>query len=195
MMKKNVKNIAITLTVMALMGVVFTSCNSKKNIASATQSQEIELPFSEKDYQTNDKYFRAKNMGESKNLATSKKIALVNAKSEMASNIQSTVKAVTDQYINQYEVSDKQSYESKFEELTRIVVNQTLNDVRTIGEKTFQNKNSNIFTYWIAIEMSKEELLKKLESAVASDEKLQVDFDKYQFEKIFNEEMEKFKNQ
>lgn len=186
-----------TVMVIALFSLLLggtTSCGSKKSVADATKSKEIELPFSGKEYRTNNEFFRAKNVGESPNLATAKKIAMTNAKSEMASNIQSTVKAVTDQYTNQTQVADKQNFESKFEELTRIVVNQTLNDVRVIGEKTFQNKDGK-YAYWVALEMNKESLLNSLQNQVTKDEKLQVDFDKFLFEKIFNEEMEKFKNQ
>ncbi|GHV09663.1 hypothetical protein FACS1894162_0710 [Bacteroidia bacterium] len=64
-------------------------------------------------------------------MATAKKIALTNAKAELASNIQSVVKAVTENYTNQ----------------------------------------------------------------IAKDSKLQLDFDKHQFQKVFDEEMKKFENQ
>ena len=42
--------------------------------------------------------------------------------------------------------------------------------------------------------MSKDEVLKNLTDQISKEEKLQIDFDKYQYEKIFNQEMEKFNN-
>lgn len=194
MILKSMKRTVLTVAVVALICGGITSCGSKKSVTDATKSKEVELPFSGKEYRSDDKFFRAKNVGESPNLATSKKIAMTNAKAELASAIQTTVKNVTDQYVNQTQVSDRQMFESKFEEMTRTVVNQQLNDVRVIDEKTFQTKDGK-YSHWVAIEMAKDALLNSIANQITKDEKLQVDFDKFQFEKIFNEEMEKFQNQ
>ena len=40
--------------------------------------------------------------------------------------------------------------------------------------------------------MPKEELLNDISSEISKDEKMQLDFDKYQYEKILEQEMEKF---
>jgi Flp pilus assembly CpaF family ATPase len=127
-------------------------------------------------------------------LATAKKIALQNAKTELAANIQSTIKAVTDNYTNQISVADKQEFENKFEELQRAVVNQELNDVHVIGEKVFKEKDGK-YTYYIAIEMSKESIEHNIADRISKDAKLKLDFDKFQYQKIFDEEMKKFENQ
>ncbi len=39
---------------------------------------------------------------------------------------------------------------------------------------------------------NKDEVLKNMNDQISRDAKLQIDFDKYQYEKIFNQEMEKF---
>ena len=47
-------------------------------------------------------------MGKSMDLATSKKIAIMNAKTELAGIVNSTMKTVTDQYTNQRTVGNNQ---------------------------------------------------------------------------------------
>jgi hypothetical protein len=169
--------------------LTITSCKSKKSVQKG--STEVTVPLAGKEYQSDKEYFRASQSGKSPDLATAKKIALQNAKTELAGNIQSTIKAVTDNYTNQRSVGDKQAYENKFEEMARSVVNQTLNDVKIIGEKTFKEKD-NKFTYYVAIEMSKEPIIKDLADRISKDQQLQLDFDKKQFLKVFDEEMDKF---
>ena len=116
-----------------------------------------------------------------------------NAKSELAGNIQSVVKTVTDQYTNQRSVADKQDFENKFEELSREVVDQTLSDVKIMDEKIFIETDGS-YTYWVAIEESKTAILEGINKKISSDDKLQLDYDKKKFEDVFNTEMDKMQN-
>jgi hypothetical protein len=43
--------------------------------------------------------------------------------------------------------------------------------------------------------MSKEPVVNNIADRISKDAKLQLDFDKHQFQKVFNEEMEKFEAQ
>lgn len=183
-----------TYFLVGLIMLLISSCSSSKKIEQVSSSNVITPPLSGKEYQTDKDFFRAKQTGKSPDLATAKKIALLNAKTEMASNIQSVIKSVTDQYTNQRTVSNTQEFENKFEEFTREVVNQQLIDVKIIGEQIIQDKDK-AYNYWLAIEASKETILNGVEKKISDDKKLQLDFDKFQFEKIYNAEMEKFEKQ
>ena len=187
------KKVLFVVSTLAML-IVFNGCRAKKSIDKVTGATEITLPFSEKAYQTDKDFFRAKNTGKSPDLATSKKIAMQNAKSELASNIQSTIKRVTDQYTNQRNVGDKQEYENKFEELAREVVNQTLTGVKVIGEKTFKETDGK-FTYWVAIEVAKESILNGIDAGISKSAKLQLDYDKKKFQDIMDQEMSKMQNE
>ncbi|MFN6039400.1 MAG: hypothetical protein ACK452_13100, partial [Bacteroidota bacterium] len=155
-----------------------------------TGAKEISVPFSTSEYSTDQNFFRARNSGKSPDMAAAKKIAMNNAKSEMASNIQTMIKKVTDQYTNQRSVGKDQEYENKFEELTREVTNQSLANVSVKGEKIFQEQDGK-YTYWVAIEADKKEVFKTMDSKISSDKKLQLDYDKAKFQQIFDEEMKK----
>jgi len=178
---------------MIIISLVLINCKSSKKLSEVTKAEEITLPLSDAKFKTDKDFFRAVQTGISPDLSTSKKIALQNAKTELASGVQTTIKAVTDNYTNQRTVSDKQEFQNKFEELSRQVTNQQLSDVRIIGEKSFKESDGR-YSYWVAIEMPKEILLQEVEKQITKDEKLKLDFDKYMYEKILDKEMEKFIN-
>lgn len=193
-MKTKVVNFSVSI---GLLGIVFlSSCSSKKEVTQVvTKSNEIELPFTSKEFKSNKEAFRASQFGKSIDLSTAKKIALLNAKSELAGNIQATIKKVTDSYTNQRTVSDKQDFENKFEELAREVVNQTLTEVKIIGEKVTHESNGGAFNYYIAIEISKDVVLNNVSDKISKKEKLQLDFDKKKFEEVLNAEMSKLEKE
>ena len=169
---------------------MIAACKSPKNIQKENGSTEINVPFTGKEFQTDKEFFRAKQVGKSVDLATAKKIALLNAKSELASNINSTIKKVTDQYTNQRTISNTQEYENKFEENVREVVSQNLNNVNIENEKIFKEKDDS-YSYWVVIEISKKTILDGINNKASQNAKIQLDYDKKQFEEIFNIEMQK----
>lgn len=170
---------------------MLTACKSKKQpIQKETGAVEITVPFSESKYRSDNEAFRAKQVGKSPDLATAKKIAFQNARSEMAANINSMVKRVTDQYTNQRTVGNTQEFENKFEELAREVVNLEMSNVKEIGEKIFKEPNGS-FSYWIAIEAGKKEVFDKLDAKISSNASLKLDYDKQKFQQIFDAEMKK----
>ena len=179
------------IALVSILSFTFFNCSSSKPIAKVNNLKEIEIPLSGKEYETNKNYFRARQVGESMDLATAKKIAEQNAKAELAGNIQTLIKRVTDQYTNQRTVQNKIEFENKFEELSRQVVNQELKEIKIIGEKLFKEKGGK-YQYWIAIEGSKKIVYNEMVDKISKEAILQLDFDKYQYEKIFDEEMRKF---
>ncbi|GAB4201027.1 MAG: hypothetical protein Fur0023_04990 [Bacteroidia bacterium] len=186
---KTVKLLLVPAIAASLMA---TGCKSKKGtpIQKETGAKEITLPFSSKEYKTNEDFFRARNVGKSPDLATAKKIAMNNAKSELASNIQTTIKKVTDQYTNQRTVGNKQEFENKFEELSREVTNLTISNIVVKDEKVFKEEDGT-YTYWVAIEADKKTIFDNIEQKISNDAKLKLDYDKKKFEEIFNAEMKK----
>ncbi len=194
-MKTTTSNTLMALATSAILLSGLNACKSKQkakkqDIQTNTGSTEIVLPFSGKDYRSDEEHFRARNSGHSTDMATAKKIAMTNAKSEIASNIQTTLKKVTDQYTNQRTVGNKLDFENKFEELVREVTNQELTDVRLLDEKLFKESDGT-YTHWVAIEIPKKSLLEHIDKSIGNNEKLKLDYDKMKFQQIFDEEMKK----
>ncbi len=183
-----------TILICLAAAIGLASCNSAKKIEQSSKSQEIIVPFSESKYKSDKDNFRAKNSGKSPDLATAKKIALQNAKAELASNIKTLIKRVNDQYTNQITIDNKQEFENKFEESTREVVSQSLAGVKLLEEKIFRERDG-AYTYWVVIEVTKQSLLEGVNNKISKNERLKLEYDKKKFEEIYEREMEKLLNE
>jgi hypothetical protein len=173
---------------LALAALFIVSCKSKEK--SPKGESEVVVPCSGSDFFTTNKFFRANSIGESQDQVTSKKKALANARAELASSIQTTVKAVTDNYVNSREMNNKEEVEERFEQLNREIVDQKLSGLKTICEKLMQTQNGTYKTY-IAIELSADELVASYNERLSKDERLKIDYDYEKFKETFDKEMEK----
>lgn len=180
------------LLIPAFAVLTLAGCKSKKGtpIQKETGAVEISVPFSGKQYQSDENTFRSKQSGKSPDMATAKKIAFQNARAEMAANINAVVKRVTDQYTNQRSVGNAQEFENKFEEQSREVVNLQMANVKELDEKIFREADGS-YTYWIALEADKKAVFDKIDEKISSDAKLKLDYDKQKFQQIFDSEMKK----
>ena len=172
--------------------VLISGCKSKEKAASTKDQGEtlIEVYCSGPEYQSNNEFFRANQVGESVDQATAKKKAMSNARADMASAIQTTVKGVIDNYVNSRELNNVEDAEERFESLTREVIDQKLTGVKTICEKTTKTSTGNYKTY-IALELAGDELMNAMNARLSQDDKLKIDYDYEQFKKTFDAEMEK----
>ncbi|NJN41498.1 MAG: hypothetical protein HC811_03910 [Flammeovirgaceae bacterium] len=121
---------------------------------------------------------------------TSKKKALTNARNELAQSISTTVKTVTDNYVNSREFNNREDVEERFESLNREIVDQTITGVRTLCEKLVKTEEGTYKTY-IAIELSADELVKTYNERLSKDERLKIDYDYEKFKETFEKEMDK----
>jgi len=172
--------------------VIISGCKSKEKAASTKDQGEtlIEVYCSGPEFQSNNEYFRANQVGESVDQATAKKKAMSNARADLASAIQTTVKGVIDNYVNSRELNNVEEAEERFESLTREVIDQKLTGVKTICEKTTKTSTGNYKTY-IALELAGDELMNAMNARLSQDDKLKIDYDYEQFKKTFDAEMEK----
>lgn len=183
-----------SFVLLALAGVLIVGCKSKKEAKAKPKGEtEVVVPCSGPDYFTTNKFFRANSIGESQDQVTSKKKALTNARNELAQAIQTTVKTVTDNYVNSREMNNKEEVEERFESLNREVVDQTISGIRTLCEKLMKTEEGTYKTY-IAIELSADELVAKYNERLSKDERLKIDYDYEKFKETFDKEMEKLKN-
>ncbi len=182
------KVINLSFMAIAAATVIIGGCKSKEK--TPTGEKEVIVPCSGPDYFTTNKVFRSNSIGESMDQVTSKSKALTNARNELAAAIQTTVKTVTDNYTNSNSLNKKEELEQKFESLNREIVNQTLSGIRTICEKLVQTKDGTYKTY-VAIELSADDLVKKYNERLSTDDKLKIDYDYQKFKETFDKEMEK----
>lgn len=170
--------------------LVAASCKSKKGIVVANESNIIAaLPCDEFKTST-ETAFRATQSQKSSDLSLSREKALVMAKQRLAGLIETKIKSVTDRYVDEYQTNAGMEMKGKYNNLTREIINQQLNQVSILCEKTALEKDGT-YTSYIAIEMSKDAVKNAMESKLSDKAKLAVDYDKMKFEQIYNEEMKK----
>ena len=176
------------LICLSLMAGMVGCKSSKSSITKALQEEEVTVPFS--GFKTDKNYFRAVGSGISPDMDIAKKIALLNAKSELAGSIQSLFNEVTTSYFNQYGQNATPDLTQKFEGMTQNVVSQILSNLTVADQKYFKSKE-NDFRCFVAVEMSKEDVGKTLMNRVSQETKDRIDFDEQQYRKIFDEALSK----
>ena len=187
---------AASIAFMALMLIGgLSACKGKKKAAEAAKppsgETEVKVMCSGPEYFTDEKNFRANNLGESMDQATAKKKALANARAEMASAINTQVKSVIDNYVNSREMNNKEEVAERFEGLSREVVDQKLTGTKTICEKMMRVDNNGDYKCYVAIELSAQDLLAAYNERLSADDKLKIDYDYDKFKETFDKEMEK----
>ncbi len=166
-MKKILFLAAVVLTVAA--------CGaSKKAAQSQYEFQEVNVPLSEAQYKSDASCWRA----------------VQNARTELASTVQGTIRAVIENYARNTINGDANEAMSQFNELSRTVVSQKLAGSGVVAEKVL--KDGNQYLYFVCVEMSKDAMKEELANQLAQKKILDVDFNRAQFEKVYNEEMAKF---
>ncbi|MGQ1889068.1 hypothetical protein ACT29H_01350 [Thermophagus sp. OGC60D27] len=183
-------NSLLFATMMMVLISGMSGCKSKEKVSAKSEIGDIieELPCEEKG-RSDKNFFRASAMSTSVDLSLAKEKALLLAKQRLVTLINSNTKSVTDRYVNEREVSDAAEFEQKFENMTREVADETINNIVVICEKASVTDDGKYHGF-IAIEVSREDLVNGLERRISNDDKLQLDYDKQKFQEIFEQEME-----
>ncbi|MCH8546271.1 MAG: hypothetical protein LAT54_06020 [Cryomorphaceae bacterium] len=148
-----------TLIVFLMIGsvaTVSTSCKSFK-----PPGEEVTGPFDGRKYQSNNRYFRATGQAISQDANTSKTRSMTNAKARLAGTVSSTMRTVADEYTQEKGIANAGEFMERYEVLSREVVNQTIADIRTIGERTFRLENGRFQTY-TALEIRKRHMYRHM---------------------------------
>jgi len=193
MKTKIYKPFGLLLAGAIIFGSTFTSCKSSKEVTDVKNETLIEVYCSGPEYRSDKSNFRANATGESSDMEIARKKASSNSKAALAAQIQTIIKGTTDNYVNSREFNNVEEVEERFEALNREVVNQQLNNVRTICEKITQTK-SGTYKCYMAIEMAVDALEEALNNKLSRDQRLKVDYDYEKYKETFDKEMEKLEN-
>ncbi|PKP39067.1 MAG: hypothetical protein CVT98_03470 [Bacteroidetes bacterium HGW-Bacteroidetes-15] len=169
------------------------SCGGSKKTTDASLGKELNIPCSDDEFHSDKTHFRGTGMGESTNLSAARRKASLDANAMLAASVNRTIKTVSDRYTQDITVGDASEFAEKFEDMTRSVVNQQLNNVATVCNKTFQKEGK--YSVYVAVEVAKDEMLNNISDRISKDDRLRLDYDKMKFENIFNEEMSKLENE
>jgi hypothetical protein len=158
-------------------------------LISGCKSSEVDVPFSK--VKTDKKYFRAVGMGTSPDLAIAKKIALQNAKSEIAGSIQSAFNEVNTTYFEQYGQGATPDLSQKIEGMSQDISSQVLSNIRIIDQKYKKVKKTTHVQCFVAVEMAKADVGLALLDGISKAKKKEIDIDEAEYRKIFEAALDK----
>lgn len=167
-----------------LFSLVLASC------ASGPLGKKVKEPFTGNAYESNNRFFRATGKGESSqdNIARGK--ADIEAKQQLAGQVETNMKQVTDQYLGQTENERAADVADKFQSLVRATMNTQISDLRKIGEEKYFNEKENKYTVFIAYEIKKNAMFRFMKKQAKTDKAI----DERQMaiiDKILDEEIRK----
>ncbi len=121
--------------------LLFASC------ASGPLGQKVNEPFRGNAYESNNRFFRGTGKGVSSqdNIARGK--ADIEAKAQLAGQVNTTMKQVADQYLGQTENEKAADVADKFQSLVRQVMNTNMADLRKMGEEKYFNEKTNEYRF------------------------------------------------
>jgi len=187
---KTLVNVSARAIIVGVLAIGLASCSGSRKATKQTVGTIIKDLPCQKDGRSDKKYFRAYADAKSQNLNMARTKALTQAKANLASVINTTIKTVNDNYMNERQFDNKLEFEAKFESLTREVVKQELSNIEVICEQQSVTKDG-LYNKFIAIQIDKSSLVEAVESKLSKDQKLQVDYDKMKYQEVLDKEMEK----
>jgi hypothetical protein len=152
--------------------------------------KKVNEPFSGSAYQSNARFWRGTGKGVSSkdNIAEGK--ADIEAKAELAGQVNTTMKMVADQYLEQTENERAADVADKFQSLVRQVMNTNISDLRLIGNKKYYDKGTEKYTVFKAYEVKKNAMLKWMKKKAKTDQKID-ERQRKVIEEIIDQEIEK----
>jgi hypothetical protein len=183
---KLIRTLLAPTLLIALFAVGTTACRSKVPDGSV----KVKQPFSGNKYESNNAWFRGTGQGTSikQNIARSK--ADLDAKNQLAGQVGTNMRAVTDQYLGQTENANAADVADKFQTLVREVMNTELADLRKIGEVVYQDETTKEYTVHVAYEIKKNAMFRFMKKQAKANDKID-EITRRKIEEILDKEIEK----
>jgi len=158
--------------------------------SSGVLGKKVKEPFQGNAYESNNRFWRGTGKGSSSqdNIARGK--ADIDAKSQLAGQVNTTMKQVADQYLGQTENAEAADVADKFQSLVRQVMNTNLSDLRKMGEQKYYNEEKREYTVFIAYEIKKNAMLRFMKKQAKADQTVN-ERQRELIEKIIDEEIKK----
>jgi len=172
------------LFIATLFIVTFTACGPRKG------GKTVKFPCHGGKNLSDSKTFRGRGIGQDLQEQIAQKIARINARENLAIEIESKLKLVADNYTGRDQVNSNSESKSSFSQETREVMSQTLKNAITACEEFALMKNGEYKCY-MSVELDAKTLRDKLTEGLSRNDQLKLEFDKEKFRKVFDEEMEK----
>jgi hypothetical protein len=182
----NMKSINFLLIV--AVGGVLAACSS------GVLGKKVKEPFQGSAYESTNRFWRGTGKGTSSqdNIARGK--ADLDAKAQLAGQVNTTMKQVADQYLGETGNERAADVADKFQSLVRQVMNTNISDLRKIGEKKYYNEKTKEYTVFMAYEIKKNAMLRFMKRQAKVDQTID-ERQRAVIEQILDEELKRLETQ
>lgn len=178
------KRISVYLPFLALsLTLLLAACGG-----SSPLGEKVKEPFSGNKYESNGRFFRAVGKGDSQDETIAKNKADLQAKKELAQQVETRMKVVTDQYLHDNQTNTGSELNDKFQSLIREVTNTQIADLRKIGEEKYIKDGK--YAVYIAYEIHKRDMYRFMKRQAKLDARLN-ESERKAIEDIIDEELKR----
>ena len=183
---------SLKLKLLLAIALVFlaTSCHTAKKVSYSKEKTEVKMPLAGSEFKSDNNYYRVVSQGVSPDISMAEKIAMSNARTKMATQIQTLVKNVTRNYAEQMKDGKSFTNGESFQSLSEDVAKQVIPNI-TVKESKVLKGDDNIFEYWVCIEVLKKDILNRAGSELSSNKIYKIEENRDAFQKIFDAEINK----
>lgn len=169
-----------------IMTLVMASCGSQKKVASTYPCPDCKATTEVFRYLGQHVAAGDRQMQQARTMAAN------NARTELASMVEATVKNVIDNYTSEYITGDNAEFNQRTQGLARTVVNQVLRGTPVVCEGTMPSTTvQGGIICFACVELTGKTVLDAVVKSISNDEKLRTDFEYEKFKQVFEEEMSK----
>lgn len=173
------------ISILSLAVILLNSCGVKLPAGQ----KEVELPCFEDKYTTSKKNYMASGKGVSLDQVTSRKKALMNAKSEIASLVRSNIRSLTDDYAVSRSVNTKEEFKTRFESITSETVDEMLSDIKVACQTLAFDKKTGQYSTYLALSISKDAAANQIINKLSASEKKDLDLDYEKFRALLDKDV------
>lgn len=178
----------ITINALAIL-FLLASCDSVSTDKIGKVKSEEKLVKEYCKTQSDKDFFRASATIKHPDLGESEYEAVQFAKAQMAENISQKIKSVTDRYKKTRTINGVVEFDKSVEGITRYSSEVDLADVKVICTKVIRMKEEGVYQRFVAVEMSKQAIIKNIEEKISKDDAMYQDYRRSEMRKILDSEL------
>jgi hypothetical protein len=178
----------ITINALAIL-FLLASCDSvsKGKIGQVKSEDNLVKEYCKASSDKN--FFRASATIKHEDLGESEYEAVQFATAQMAENISQQIKSVTDRYKKTRTINGVVEFDKSVEGITRYRTEVDLSEVKVICTKVIRMQEDGLYQRFVAVEMSKEAVIKDMENKISKDDAMYQDHKRSEMRKILESEL------
>ena len=187
------KRLLYFVAILFAVSVVTSSCATAKKAKAPAGLVKQDIPLSEAKHRTDAEYYRATQSGKSKDISMAKKVAIQNARQELAASIKADISSVIENYGKNRQLPSDEvaTTETQMTELTYTIVQQTIAGSTLSDEELFTTPTGE-YQYFVCMQLNKSELKEAVLDQLQKNEELISNFEINEFRKLYEQKLSEY---